>query len=215
MIVKKDGSMTNTQMINVLNVCYDKALSGVPLVSESVSELAEEYMKKHLDTNVAVDKLVKNQIMKCGTSGFLTGLGGLITLPIAIPANLSSVIYVQLRMIACIAYMGGYKPSDDEVRTLAYVCLTGTACADILKRSGIVIGEKITTNLIKKIPGTVLIRINQRVGFRMLTKFGTKGAINIGKMVPVVGGVIGGGFDVASTRIIAKNAKKVFIEGIL
>lgn len=31
-------------------------------------------------------------------------------------------------------------------------------------------------------------------------------------MVPVVGGVIGGGFDLVSTRIIASNAYKLFIE---
>ena len=42
-------------------------------------------------------------------------------MPVAIPANISSVIYVQLRMVAAIARIGGYDPSDDEVRTMAYV----------------------------------------------------------------------------------------------
>lgn len=35
--------------------------------------------------------------------------------------NLSSVIYVQLRMIAGIAYIGGFDPTDDAERTMAYV----------------------------------------------------------------------------------------------
>ena len=205
--------MDKNGLMNVLDVCYDKALSGIPLVSESVTELADEYMEKYPNPKIAVNRLVNNQVLKCGTSGFITGLGGLITLPIAIPANLSSVLYVQLRMIACIAYIGGHKPTSDEVRTLAYVCLTGTACADILKRSGIKVGEKITTNLIKKIPGTVLTKINQRVGFRFITKFGQKGVMNLWKMVPLVGGVVGGGIDVVSTRLIAKNAVRVFIKG--
>ena len=134
-------------------------------------------------------------------------------MPVAIPANISSVIYVQLRMVAAIARIGGYDPSDDEVRTMAYVCITGTAAADILKKNGIIIGEKITLNVIKKIPGAVLTKINQKVGFRLVTKMGEKGAINLVKLVPVAGGLVGGGVDIASTKTIAKVAYKMFIEG--
>ena len=52
--------------------------------------------------------MLKNQIAKCTTSGVVTGLGGFITMPVAIPANIGSVIYVQMRMIACTAYMADY-----------------------------------------------------------------------------------------------------------
>ena len=65
-------------------------------------------------------------------------------MPVAVPANVASVIYVQLRMIATVARIGGYNPSDDQVRTMAYVCLKGSAAADIIKKAGINIGEKIT-----------------------------------------------------------------------
>lgn len=46
-----------------------------------------------------------------------------------------------------------------------------------------------------------------------MTKFGTKGLINIGKAVPIIGGLISGGFDFTETKIIAKRAYKMFIEG--
>ncbi|HEA1012053.1 TPA: EcsC family protein, partial [Escherichia coli] len=55
--------------------------------------------------------------------------------------------------------------------------------------------------------------INKRVGFRLLTKFGEKGAINLGKMIPLVGGVIGGTFDGVSTNLVGNIARKTFIEG--
>ena len=58
-----------------------------------------------------------------------------------------------------------------------------------------------------------MTKINQKVGFRLLTKFGTKGIINIGKAVPFVGGVIGGGFDFTETKLIASRAYKMFIKG--
>ena len=52
-------------------------------------------------------------------------------------------------------------------------------------------------------------------GFRFVTKFGEKGIVNLGKVVPVLGAFIGGGVDVASTRIIGYNAYKVFMKGEL
>lgn len=150
--------------------------------------------------------------MKCGTSGFLTGLGGFVTLPVAIPANIGSTMYVQLRMIAAIAKMGGYDVKSDQVQTMVYMCLTGTTVADIAKEAGVQVGAKTLTAAIKKIPGKSLTRINQKMGFRFITKFGEKGVINLGKLVPAVGGIIGGGMDVASTMVIARNAVRMFIE---
>ena len=69
-----------------------------------------------------------------------------------------------------------------------------------------------TINAIKNIPGKVLTSVNQKVGFRLITKFGETGIINLGKMVPVVGGVVGGTVDIGSTKIIAENAYSIFIK---
>ena len=67
--------------------------------------------------------------------------------------------------------------------------------------------------MVEKIPGKALTAINRKVGFRFITKFGETGIINLGKVVPVVGGFVGGGIDVASTRIIGKNAYNIFVKG--
>lgn len=135
--------LNETQMVTILDELYAKVLNGVPKVSKPVESLANDYLIKNNSPEKAAKELTKYQIAKCGTSGFITGLGGLITLPVAIPANVSSVLYVQLRMIASIAYMGGFDIQSDQVQTLAYACLTGSAIADVLKQTGIKIGEKI------------------------------------------------------------------------
>lgn len=204
--------ITESNAGKILDTIYSKALDGIPQVSHSVDDLVNDYLKKYTSTENAARALVKNQVLKCGTSGFITGLGGLITLPVAIPANISSVLYVQMRMIAALAKMGGYDIRSDQVQTMVYICLTGQAVTDVLKDVGIKIGEKTLEAAIKKIPGSVLTKINQRIGFRLITKFGEKGAINLGKLVPVVGGVIGGSVDAASTIGISKSAYNVFIK---
>lgn len=213
--MNKKGILDENKMRTVLDALYDKTLVGIPKVGKSVDELAEDYLKKWKTPEAAANSMVNYQTAKCGISGFLTGIGGLITLPVAIPANVSSVLYFQLRMVATIAKLGGHDIRSDQVQTFVYACLTGSSMADVLKRTGIKISEKVTENMIKKIPGAVLAKINKAVGFRLVTKFGTTGAINLVKVIPIAGGVAGGVADVATTKIIAINAIKLFIDGKL
>ena len=190
-------------------------MNGIPKVSPPVSKLADDYLRKNRNAEAAARSFVKYQIAKCTTSGFLTGLGGLITMPVTILANIGSVVYVQMRMIAGIAYMGGYDLDSDQVQTMIYVCLAGIGINQLLKPLAREFGTKFSMKMVSKIPGAVLTKINQKVGFRFLTKFGSKGIVNIGKAVPVVGGVIGGGFDFAETKLMARRAYKLFIEGYI
>lgn len=203
------------EIMQLLDRLYDQSVQGIARVSPPIDALANDYLRKSRDVDAAARKFIDYQVAKCTTSGFLTGLGGVVTLPVAIPANVGSVLYVQMRMIACLAYMGGYDTNSDQVQTLVYACLAGISIDQLLKNVGIQFGTKFTVAMVKKIPGTVLTKINQKVGFRFLTKFGTKGLINIGKAIPIVGGVISGGFDFAETRVIADRAYKLFIQGDL
>lgn len=207
--------ISQEEIMQLLDKLYDQTLEGLSKVSPPIDKLANDYLAKSEDVDAAAKKFINYQIAKCTTSGFLTGLGGIITLPVAIPANIGSVMYVQMRMIACLAYMGGYDTDSDQVQTLVYACLAGISVDQILKRAGIELGTKITEAMIKKIPGSVLTKINQKVGYRFVTKMGTTGTINLAKGVPVVGGVIGGGFDFVETKIIANRAYKMFIQGNL
>ena len=207
------AKISQNEIMQLLDKLYDQSMHGIAKVSPPVEELANNYLEKSNDATTAANKFINYQIAKCTTSGFVTGLGGLITLPVAIPANVGSVMYVQMRMIACLAYMGGYDTDSDQVQTLVYACLAGISIDQILKQAGIQFGNKFVMAMVKKIPGEVLTKINQKVGFRFVTKFGTKGIVNIGKAVPVVGGMISGGFDFVETKAIANRAYKMFING--
>lgn len=207
------AKISQNEIMQLLDKLYDQSMHGIAKVSPPVEELANNYLEKSNDATTAAKKFINYQIAKCTTSGFVTGLGGLITLPAAIPANVGSVMYVQMRMIACLAYMGGYDTDSDQVQTLVYACLAGISIDQILKQAGIQFGNKFVMAMVKKIPGEVLTKINQKVGFRFVTKFGTKGIVNIGKAVPVVGGMISGGFDFVETKAIANRAYKMFING--
>ena len=205
-----NSKFSQEDIMNLLDTCYGKVLDGIPKVSPSVEEMANEYLAKYKTVDEAMKAMIKNQIIKCTTSGVVTGFGGVITMPVAIPANLTSVLYVQMRMVACCAYMAGYDLQSDQTQTFVYACLAGVAVSNVVKQAGVKFGVKVANNLVGKIPGKVLTAINKKVGFRFITKFGTKGIVNLGKLVPGVGAAISGGLDYTETKIIADRAYKWF-----
>ena len=209
---EKKTVISQEDVMKILDSCYEKCLNGIPKVSPSVEEMANDYLKKYKTKEEACKAMIRNQIAKCATSGFITGFGGFITMPVTLPANITSVIYVQMRMIACTSYMAGFDLDSDQTQTLVYACLAGVAVNNVMKQASIKFGVKFANGLIKKIPGKVLTKINQKVGFRFVTKFGTKGIVNLGKLIPGVRAVIGGGLDLVETKIIAKRSYKWFFE---
>jgi hypothetical protein len=204
------ASLPVRQLLQWLGWLYEGAINGIPGV-DGLEDLAESYGTRHRDVDEAIDRLISWQIAKAGAAGFATGLGGALTLPVAIPANLVGVLYIQIRMIGAIAHLRGYDVRSDQVKTLVVACLAGSAALDILKDVGINIGAQLTRQMILRISGQVLRRINQAVGFRLVTKAGSRGVVNLVKGVPLVGGVVGGTFDAAATKVVGRTAKRVFV----
>ena len=199
--------------ITLLDKIYSGVLQGIPKVSDPIEVFASDYLSKNPDRRSAVKSMMHNQIVKCTATGVATGFGGLITLPVTIPADLSSSLYIQMRMIACTAYIYGYDVHSDQVKTLVYACLVGLSVNNVAKQFSVKAGMKFAQAGIKKIPGKVLTKINQRVGFRFITKFGTKGLVNLGKLIPIVGAGISGGMNLVETKAVANRAYKNFVEG--
>lgn len=197
--------------LRIVNWVTDKAIAGVPPLS-SAENLAQEYLidASFPDHEERIESLINWETTKNFTTGFVTGLGGILTLPIAVPAAFGASWVVQARMSAAIARIAGYDLDSDRVRTFVVACLVGDAMKDVVKDVGIKAGTGLTKSLLNKVPGKVLIEINKKVGFRLITKAGEKGAINLMKGVPIVGGVVGGVFDAGACRIVGKNAKRLF-----
>ena len=206
--VDRITDITQEKMMQTLDWAYETTISGLP-GQKDIYSFVNDYLERD-EPEVAINKLIAYQTTKAGASGFITGFGGILTMPVTIPANISTVILFQIRMISAIAVIRGYNLESDQVRTFVYATLTGTSVTQIVKKTGIVIGNKLANGLVRKIPGTVLTRINQRVGFRLVTKFGTKGAVNLWKVIPVAGAAVGMTVDVTTTRTIAALAKKTF-----
>mgnify|MGYP005876593997 FL=1 len=204
-------SLSQEIILKSLDWAYDKAIIGVPGL-DSAQDIANDFSQKEGTLIEKVNSLIKWQNAKAGTSGFITGLGGLLTLPVTLPVNITSVMYVQIRMVAAIAVMGGYDVKDDRIRTLVYSCIAANTVTEVAKDFGLSLSNKLLIKAIKKIPIQVIRRINQAIGFKLLTKFGQKGVINLGKTIPFIGGIINAAFDVVTTNTIGNIARDTFIK---
>lgn len=190
---------------------YSKAISKIPLVG-SAKELAEDYQKAGRSVHSCVDRLIRWQCAKTAHNGFWLGLPGSILAGVTIPGDIVQSMYVQLRMVAAIAHLYGHDMHSDQVRTCALVCLCGSKATDVLAATGIKVGQKLALNAIKAVPGKVLIEINKKVGMRLFTKFGEKGIINLGKFIPIAGGVFSAAANGFGTIAVGKAAKMMLAE---
>lgn len=109
----------------------DQALDGIgPLPSGS--ELAEHYRRQPYANDAGrVQGLIRWAVAKNAGTGFVTGLGDVLTLPVAIPGSLAASLAIQAPMVAAIAELYGHDSKDDRVRTAILLCMIGTAMEEV------------------------------------------------------------------------------------
>ena len=202
--------LTEEKIQQALEFAYEKAITGFT-GTDSAAELVEFYKNKYPDSKVEqANALIRGQVAKSAASGFITGLGGLMTIPVTLPANLVSVLFFQVRMTVAIAIIGGYDPKDEKIRAASLTCLAGEDMRIFLKEIGMGILKQITLrDVTKQLSSGTMVRVSRLIGLRLLAKFGSKGLM---KFVPVIGGLIGGTVDAVWTRKTGQNAKSWFID---
>lgn len=201
-------SLTRATIVPTLNRVHSASLKGLP-TRPGIKAFAQSYLDAKDSAPAAVTSLIRYQTAKASATGFATGLGGAATLPASLPAEVAGTLYIQFRMIAAIAYIHGHDPHSDQVKTIAFAALLGKKATKVLREIGIDIGKKVATEALKRLPGRVLTKINKQVGFRLLTKFGQTGSINLVKWIPVAGGVVGGAVDGVTTNGIGTAARQL------
>lgn len=177
---------------------------------KGAEQIAAEHLEAHGDPERAIARLIATHTRIVAATGFATGFGGFTVAAVTLPADVTALYASAARCAGAIAVLRGYDVRSEEVRSVIVLTLIGSAGAAVVADIGAQLGTKSALAVLKKVPGKVLIEINKKVGFRLLTKFGTKGVINLGKFVPVAGGVLGAGVNVATIRGVSQFAKHNF-----
>jgi hypothetical protein len=156
----------------------------------------------------AADKqLVENHVRYAGAQGFVTNIGGLVTMAVTVPANVTGLALIQCRMIAGIAHLRGYDLEDPRVRDAILAVMLGEDTVNRLVKKhklpappmAIATAPTHDPDLDNLIAAEVASELISRVA-------GKRIATTVARRVPVVGGVVGMGVDAVNTWQVGRYA---------
>ncbi|HEX4471796.1 MAG TPA: hypothetical protein VH085_07500 [Nocardioides sp.] len=194
----------------LVQVLLDAGIDGLgPL--KSARELSDLARLATRTPEGAVKKIVRSHVVKGGVGGFVTSVGGFITMPVALPANVVEFYVGATRMVAAIATLRGYDVDDPQVRTAVLLALVGSDADEVLAKAGLTGGTGKVVGLVgQQLPPAALLILNKAIAFRLLRGFGEKAFARLGRGVPLAGGVVGGGVDIWMMKRIADHALTEF-----
>ncbi|APX32051.1 hypothetical protein BH708_04120 [Brachybacterium sp. P6-10-X1] len=159
----------------------------------------------------AIRRLVGRHRRGVTVAGFLTGLGGFVTLPMLLPTNVVEFYVQSTRMVGAIAVVRGYDLDDEEIRVRVLAALLGEESGDVLKNIGLgPVAGVATRTVARRLPASTESAVASAIGGRMLRRFGLRSVRLFGKAIPGLGGVLGAISDRRQLARIAKAAKAGF-----
>lgn len=171
---------------------------------DSAFQLAGRYQDKYLDSEQAISSLIYHEALKAGSSGFLTGIGGGITLPLALPANIAGMMYLQMRLIMAIAVLRGYDIHDERVKMLIYLYLCGRQAQHLAGIDELGMSLSFSQCHLTQLTKGVMIKMSQQIALKLSCQLGRKGLTSVTRIIPIIGGVINGGIDYLSTALLGR-----------
>jgi hypothetical protein len=190
----------------------ERAIRGVGPLDGAAMAAEKQLDEQRGDVEKAVHEVIENHVRLAGAQGFLTNIGGLVTMTFTVPANITGLALIQSRMVAGILHLRGYDLADKRVRNAILASM---------------LGEERVLSLIrkKKLPGTPMalatapvhdphldnIMANE-VASELVTKVaGKRIATTVGRRVPVVGGLVGAGADGFATWQVGRYVDREFL----
>jgi hypothetical protein len=201
------GDNAVSRMVQLL---LDVGIDGAgPL--KSAREVADDAARQSRSAEAALAKVARSHVAKGAAGGFVTSVGGFVTMPIALPANVAEFYLLATRMVASIALLRGYDIDEPRVRTAILLTLVGSDADEVLAKAGLASGGGKMVHLVSgQLPPAGLLIVNKAIAFRLLRGVGEKAFSKLGRGVPLLGGLVGGSIDTWMMKRIADHAMGEF-----
>ena len=178
---------------------------------DSAAKVAREALSEHSSPEKAVDAIINSHLRLAAGAGFVTSLGGFVTLPVALPVNVAGFYLLATRMTAAVAAVRGYDITDPQIRSAVLLTLVGADADDLLAKAGVVApGGRAVSFAAQRLPGPVLMVVNKGIAFRLLSRSMRGTLAKLGRGIPLVGGAVGAGLDGWLIHRIAQQARTEF-----
>ncbi|WP_203225937.1 hypothetical protein [Calothrix sp. PCC 6303] len=109
------GDDNNNLIQKTLEWIADAGINGLGVLP-SAKQVAEDHLSKSATIDDAINSLIAWRTTYAAGTGFVTGLGGIATMPITIPAGLVASYALGANTSAAVAYLRGYDIRSQQVR---------------------------------------------------------------------------------------------------
>jgi EcsC protein family len=202
-------SQAPTVTANFVRQAFDRAVDGFgPLLG--AAELADKRLAES-DGNVnrAIRSLIDSHVRFAGAEGFLTNIGGLVTMAVTLPINISGLALLQAHLVAGIAHLRGYDLDDPRVRNAVIACMLGEDTVKSLIKKKKLPSSPMAIATAPAVDTTLDQRLAAEVTGELMARVAGKRTIAVvGRRVPVVGGGVGAITDGFATYQIGRYAAK-------
>src|SRR5688500_15440251 len=187
----------------------DKAIDGVGPLRSAAATADSRLVDANGDVEEAVKALTRLHVGLAGVQGFVTNLGGVASLAVAMPANVVGVTLVQCHLVAGIAHLRGYDLEDARVRNAILACMLGEdEVRDLVRTSSFpsspmgIATSPVHDPLLDEL-------VSREVTTDLLARTAGRRAVTmVGRRVPLLGGIVGGGSDALMTWQIGQYAAR-------
>ena len=205
------GKLAPDANSNFIHQTLARALEGVgPLPAASVAadkQLAEQGG----DVEAAIHEVIENHVRLSAGQGFVTNVGGLVTMAATIPANIAGLAVLQCRMVAGIAHLRGYDLTDRRVRNAVLLCVLGEETVTGLVQRRKLPGNPMTVATAPTYDPTMDKLVAAELTSALVSRVvGKRAASTVVRRIPLAGGVWGAGADAYATWQIGRYAEKQF-----
>lgn len=189
-----------------------RALDGAGPVLGAAA-LADKVLRGHDGAvDAAVKDVVDHHIRYAGVQGFVTNLGGLVTMTVTVPANLTGLAVLQARMVAGVAHLRGYDLSDPRVHNAVLATTIGEDDVEALVKKGRLPAPPMALATAPVHDPAIDALVSAEVAADLVTRVaGKRLATTMGRRVPGIGGLVGMGTDGWSTYKIGHYAEGEFL----
>ncbi len=157
----------------------------------------------------AVRAIIDNHVRYAGASGLVTNLGGLVTMTVTVPANLTGIALIQFRMVAAVAHLHGYDLTDARVRNAVLVCVLGEESVNSLLKAKQIPAPPMAIATAPVHDPALDAVVSAEVARGLVARVtGRRLASTVSRRVPGLGGVVGMGADGWATYKVGTYAER-------
>ncbi|MGH3424832.1 MAG: hypothetical protein ACRDO8_08895, partial [Nocardioidaceae bacterium] len=108
-----------------VRMVLERAIDGVGPIRPAAQSADDRLALAGGDVEAAVEALTNQHIKLAAAQGFVTNLGGIVSMAFTVPANVTGVAVIQCHLAAGIVHLRGYDLDDPRVRNAILACLLG------------------------------------------------------------------------------------------